>query len=287
VDDFIQLTNSDPVESHTASFILSKTFDEGLFTSGGSTRVQFGYAWTDANDARANQSSTATSSFDVTAAFDRQNPDVSTATTETRHNITAAINFREQFIDGYDTSLGFFFRARSGRPYSLTFDNGGVFADSSSGSGNALIYVPTGVNDPNLSPSSDAAAVQSLIDYVEASGCDYEPGESIRRNTCSNDWHYDLDVRFSQELPFIGSLTGLTDDRLEVFADFNNFLNFIDSGANILRSRGGFNGLVPVVDGDVDSDGRYIIDSFNPDDQNFISIGASAWRIQLGARYEF
>jgi len=286
-DDNIQLTNDGSSESHSASIILSKVFDGGVFTQGGSTFVRFGYAFTDASNARNNQSSTATSSFDVTAAFDRQNPANSTATTETRHNFTAAINFREEFIDGYDTSLGFFFRAREGRPYSLTFDGGGVFADSSSGSDNALLYVPSSVNDPFVSPQSDPAAVQAVIDYVEASGCDFEPGETIKRNTCRNDWFFDLDMRISQEIPFIGSFTGIAKDRIELFADFSNLLNLIDSGANILRSRGGFNGLVDVADGDVDDEGRYIIDGFNPDDQNFISINSSAWRIQIGARYEF
>lgn len=327
-DDNIQLTNGRDGESHSVSATISKQFDAGLFTQGGSTRVQFGYAFTDSNNARNNQSSTATSSFDVTAAFDRQDPAVSTATTETRHNFTAAVNFREEFLDGYDTSFGFFFRAREGRPYSLTFDGGGVFADSSSGSDNALLYVPTGVNDPNLSDFSgqgftatqvaalqaaQAEAVQDTIDYVESSGCDFTPGETIRRNTCRNDWHYDLDLRVSQELPFIGSLTGIKDDRIEIFADFANFLNFLDSGANILRSRGGFNGLVDVVDAGisiadpdfvddpndpndrpntlrpdaVDSQGRYTFGGFNPDDQNSIAINPSAWRIQLGVRYEF
>ncbi|MDJ0643875.1 MAG: carboxypeptidase regulatory-like domain-containing protein [Erythrobacter sp.] len=306
-DDNIQLTNGRSSESHSISAVLSKRFESGLLTQGGSTNVVLGYAFTDSNNARNNQSSTATSSFDVTAAFDRQDPAVSTATTETRHNFTAAINFREQFIDGYDTSFGFFFRAREGRPYSFTFDGGGVFADSASGNDNALLYIPTGVSDPNISPTSDAASVNALIDYlnggagtVEINGrdvtydgshvpdkCNVTPGESIGRNTCRNDWHIDLDLRFSQEVPFLGSLTGIADDRIELFADFANFLNFLDSGANILRSRGGFNGLVDLVDGGVDDDGRYIISGFNPDDQNSIAINPSAWRIQIGARYEF
>ena len=307
VDDFIQLTNSRPTESHSASVILSKNFGAGLFTDGGSTRFQLGYAFTDANDARNNQSSTATSSFDVTAAFDRQDPAISTATTETRHNFTAALNFNEQFFDGYDTNLGIFFRAREGRPYSLTFLGGGVFADSSSGNDNALLYVPTGIDDPNLSPNSDPAAVAALVDYLNggvgtavidgdtiaydgryiSDSCDLAGGASINRNSCRNDWHFDLDLRFSQELPFIGTLTGITEDRIEVFADFANFLNLISDGANLLRSRGGFNGLVPVAGTSVDDQGRYQIDDFNPDDQNSIAIGPSAWRIQLGVRYQF
>ncbi|MFU7529283.1 carboxypeptidase regulatory-like domain-containing protein [Qipengyuania sp. ASV99] len=283
-DDEIQLTNGPSYESHVASIILSKTFDGGLITDGGSVRLNFGYAFTDSQNNRNNGSSTATSSYDITAAFDRQNPAVSTSNYETRHNITATMSFREEFFEGFDTNLGIFFRARSGLPYSLTFDGGAVFNDSSSGSDNALLYVPSGVSDPNVSPSSDAAAVQSLINYVAASGCDFTPGASIERNSCNQDWHYDLDLRFSQELPFLGSLTGLVEDRIELFADFNNFLNLIDEDWNVLRRRPEF---VDVVDGGVDAQGRYIISGFNPDDQNQISPGGSAWRIQIGARYEF
>jgi opacity protein-like surface antigen len=283
-DDEIQLTNGPSYESHVASIILSKRFQGGLFTDGGSFNVNLGYAWTDSENNRNNGSSTATSSYDITAAFDRQNPAVSTSNYEVRHNITATFNLREEFIDGYDTSFGIFFRARSGLPYSLTFDGSGVFNDSASGSDNALLYVPTGVNDPNLSPSSDAGAVQSLIDYVAASGCDYTPGASIERNTCNNDWHFDMDLRFSQELPFIGKLTGIAQDKVTLFADFQNFLNLLDEDWNVLRRRPEF---VDVVDAGVDSQGRYIITGFAPDDQNFIAPGPSAWRIQIGARYEF
>ncbi|QZH75079.1 MAG: carboxypeptidase regulatory-like domain-containing protein [Erythrobacter sp.] len=286
-DDEIQLTNGPSYESHTASAILSKTFDGGIFTQGGTTRMTFGYAWTDASNNRNNGSSTATSSYDVTAAFDRQNPAVSTSNFETRHNITAAISLREEFIEDFATSLGIFFSARSGRPYSLTFNNGGVFNDSSSGNDNALIYVPTGVDDPNLAPNSDPAAVQALIAYVDASGCGYTPGTSIERNTCRNDWYYDLDLRFSQELPFLGSVTGLVDDRVELFFDFDNFLNFVDDGANVFRRRGGFQQTVELVDTSIDSEGRYRITNFNPNDQNQIGLSASIWKIQIGARYEF
>jgi hypothetical protein len=217
---------------------------------------------------------------------------VSTSNFETRHNITATFNLKEQFFDGYDTNFGVFFRARSGLPYSLTFTGGAVFNDAASGNDNALIYVPTGPNDPNLSPSSNANAVNSLLDYLEASNCEFTPGQSIERNSCSNDWAYDLDLRFSQELPFIGKLTGLTDDRVTLFADFNNFLNLINEDWNVLRSR---NSRVNVVRGGVDAQGRYIItnnntarpNDFLPNDQNNLRIGPSAWRIQVGARYEF
>jgi len=288
IDDFIQLTNGPSYESHVASVLLSKNFDGGVFTETGRTAVRLGYAFTDSNNFRNVGSSTATSNYDVTAAFDRQSPAVSTSNFETRHNITAAVSFREEFFEGFGTSLGIFFRAREGRPYNLTFDGGGVFNDGSSGNDNALLYIPTGVNDPNLSPDSDAGAVASLVDYLAnsdvAGECDFTPGQTISRNSCRNGWHYDVDLRVSQEIPFVGSLTGIKEDRIDLFADIDNFLNLIDSSANILRSRGEF---VDLVDGGVDDDGRYIVRGFNPDDREFLSISSSAWRIQIGARYEF
>ncbi|EAQ28957.1 putative outer membrane protein with a TonB box [Erythrobacter sp. NAP1] len=287
-DDNIQLTNGPGYESHVASFILNKTFSEGLFTEGGAVTLNFGYAFTDSENFRNVGSSTATSSFDVSAAFDRQAPAISTSNFETRHNFTASAFFREEFFDGYDTGLAILFRAQAGTPFSLTFDGGGVFADSSSGNDNALLYIPSGVGDANVSPLSDPAAITSLLDYLATSdvgeACDFELGESIERNTCRNDWHYDLDLRFSQELPFIGSLTGIVEDRVELFVDFENFLNLLDSSANIRRQRTQF---LDLVDGGVDDQGRYIISGFRPDDDNNIGISASAWRIQIGARYEF
>ena len=264
--------------------LLSKGFDGGLFTSGGRVDMNFGYAWTESNNNRNNGSSTATSSFDVTAAFDRQDPAISTSNNETRHNFTMAVNLREQFIQDYDTQLGFIFVARSGRPYSLTFDGGGVFNDSSSGSDNALLYVPTGAGDPFLSPLSDPSAVSDLVEYVNESGCDFTAGQSIERNSCRNDWFFDLDLRLSQEIPGPAHFAGITDDRIELFMDFDNFLNFLDDSWNVSRARGDF---VDLVDGGVDSEGRYIISDFNPDDQNFVGTTSSIWRIQIGARYEF
>ncbi len=300
IDDFIQLTNGRSYDTHVASFALSKYFDQGIITDGGSVSVNFGYAFTDSSNFRNVGSSTATSNFDVTAAFDRQNPATSTSNFETRHNITFAINWKEQFFDEFDTSLGLFFSARSGRPFSLTFDGGGVFADGSSGTDNALLYIPTGIDDPNISPDSDMGAVQSLLGYLNNGDlssfdddgnpqnnvfgkCNFTAGQSIRRNSCRNDWVFDLDMRFSQEIPGPGRLFGV-DDKIELFADFDNVLNMLDSGWNTFNP---VNDFVDLVDGGVDAQGRYIISGFNPDDDTNVGFSSSIWRIQLGVRYEF
>jgi hypothetical protein len=216
---------------------------------------------------------------------------VSTSTYETKHNITFALSVREEFFDEFGTEFGLFFNARSGRPYSLTFD-GAPFSELSSSRDSALLYIPTGVNDPNLSPTSNASDVQSLIDFVNGTNCKFTPGETIKRNTCRSDWYYDMDLRFAQEIPGPGRLFGV-EDKITLFADFDNFLNMLDNSWNIFNSvpggtsAAGDGPLVDVVDGRYDSQGRYIITGFNPDaDPNRIA-SASIWKIQIGVRYEF
>jgi hypothetical protein len=311
-DDELTLTNAGSYDSHIASFILSKNFEGGILTQGGSSYFTIGYAYTDSNDRRNMFNSTAGSNFDLTAAFDRQNPDVSRSFYGSRHNFTFSGSLAEQFFTDLDTRLGFTFVARSGRPYSLTFAGGGVFNDSASGNNNALVYLPTGINDPNISPTSSATAVQQLVDFASGLNCARRfIGRSIPRNTCSNDWYYDLDLSFSQELPGPGRLFGIggARDTIRLYAMFDNFLNFLDSGWNIQRRRN-FAGLQEVANiSGVDAQGRYIISGAAPvvvddncandnpasptcgtsqfDRDNFINVSGSVWRIKVGISYDF
>ncbi len=318
-DDELQLTNGPGYQSHIASFILSKNFDGGLFTSGGSTYFSLGYSYTDANDRRNMYNSTAGSNYDLTAAFDRQNPAESRGFFSSRHNITTSLSFAEEFFGDFATRLGATFVARSGRPYSLTFTGGGVFNDSASGVENALAYIPTGPNDPNvvfldtLNANGTVArtAAQNAADldgYISGLKCANKfRGRSIPRNTCSNDWYFDLDLSLSQELPGPGRLFG-RQDKLRVYAMFDNFLNLLDSDWNVQRRRN-FSGLqdiatagraavtagggripAPAVNG-FDSQGRYVISGFNGldniDGDNQINVSSSVWRIKVGVSYDF
>jgi outer membrane receptor for ferrienterochelin and colicin len=285
-DDEIQLTNGRGYESHIASVLLSKNFDGGLFTEGGNTFINIGYAYTDSQDRRNMFNSTAGSNYDNLAATSLQDPPAARSFYETRHNITVAANLSERFFGDLDTSLGFTFVARSGRPYSLTFGGSGGFFDSASGFDNRLLYIPTGVSDPNLAPTSNAAAVASLMDYVDDLKCAREAkGRVIDRNTCLNDWYYDLDLNFSQEVP--GPFKG---DSLRFTVTVDNFLNMLDENWNTFRKRQ-FAGLVNVVSppsgSPVDAQGRYIVNSFSPDDTNDLVTSASLWRLKFGVSYRF
>lgn len=286
-DDEFQLTNAGSYRSHIASFILSKNMQRGLFTSGGSTALSLGYAYTDAQDRRNMYRSTAGSNYDQSAAFDRQNPAAGRGFYSTKHNIAVSAQFQEAFFgEDAKTGFGFSFIARSGRPYSLTFGGSGAFYDAQSGNDNALLYIPTGLTDPNISPTSSTAAVQSLLDYVGNLKCARKyAGRSIPRNTCSNDWFLDMDLNFSQEIP--GPLRG--DDSFRLSLTVDNFLNMLSNKWNVFRRRD-FEGLVNLVNTPstpVDAQGRYIISSFAPDDREEIQTSSSLWRIKVGLSYKF
>ncbi|MCB2085004.1 MAG: TonB-dependent receptor [Sphingomonadaceae bacterium] len=295
-DDEIQLTNGLDYESKIASAILSKRWDRGIFTDGGSIRFNLGYAYTDSENNRNNNSSTATSSFDIVAAFDRQAVDVARSEYSSSHNITMGLNFREQFFDDYDTSFGFVFVARSGRPYSIVWDNApsSVLNDSASGDFNSLLYVPTGVSDPNV-VIADANFANALDAFISDNDCiNKYRGQVIPRNSCTNPWYYDLDLRFSQEIPGPMSAFGVRDDKLKLFVDFDNFLNFIDSDENVLRR---FSYTEAVARASVDGSGRYVYTPITSQydatagtvslREAFVQSSSSLWKIQLGVSYEF
>ncbi len=301
-DDEIQLTNAASFDSHIFSALLSKNFNGGLFTQGGRVYMSLGYAYTDAHDRRSMYNSTATSNYDYVAAYDRQNPAETRGFYSSKHNITFSTSIGEQFFGDNDTRLNMTFVARSGRPYSLTFASGGQFNDSASGNDNALLYIPTGPNDPNVSPLSTVSTqdLQSLVAFAGGLDCARKfVGKTIERNTCSNDWYYDMDLSFSQEIPGPGSLFGIREDKLKLYATMDNFLNFLDDGWNVQHRRN-FAGLqdIAAVSG-VDAQGRYIftnadgviadpVTGLRPfDTDNQINFSSSVWRLKVGISYDF
>lgn len=290
VDEFMLTNSKDGYRSHIASLLLSKNFRGGLVTEGGSTWVSFGYAYTNAHDRRNMYNSTAGSNYDQTAAFDRQNPDASPGFFQSKHNFTFATNFKNEFVSDLATSLGFTFVARSGRPYSLTWSGGGVFSPSQSGNDNALVYIPTGATDPNISPSSNMDRVNDLVNFANGLDCAKKfSGKTVTRNSCTNDWYFDLDLTFSQELPGPGRLFG-RNDRIKVYAMFDNFLNFLDNSWNVQRRRNFYGVQDIATTSGVDAQGRYIISGFTGNTfaaDNQINVSSSVWRLKFGVSYNF
>ncbi|OYW45603.1 MAG: hypothetical protein B7Z08_10445 [Sphingomonadales bacterium 32-68-7] len=298
-DDELLLTNSDGWENHAASAVLSKSFDGGIFTDGGSTFFSAGVAYTDSKDRRNQYSSTAGSVYDGTAAFDLQDPEATRSFYNSKYNISVQTTFQEQFFDDLSTTLGITFVARSGRPYSLTW-TGRVFNDDAQAFDSSLIYLPTGVSDPNIAPTSNMQAVQALTDFASALPCASRYiGQTIPRNSCSLPWYFDMDLSLSQEIPGPASLLGYADDKIRIYGTIDNFLNILDKGWNIQYRRNftGWSDLASTTG--VDAQGRYIINnaaSIIPnattglsdyDRDEFVNITGSVWRIKVGVSYAF
>lgn len=268
--------------------------------------MNLGYSYTDSHDRRNMYNSTAGSNYGQSAAFDRQNPAESTGFFESRHNITFAANFRNEFFSDLATSLGITFVARSGRPYSLTWTGNNVFNPTNGGlttNDNALVYIPTGISDPNIAPQvsdpvtgayisgSRNTAVTDLVNFANGLDCAKKySGKTIARNTCRNDWYFDMDLTFSQELPGPGRIFG-KQDRIKAFVMVDNFLNLLDNSWNVQRRRNFFGVQDIATTSGVDAQGRYIITSaagsttFAADNQ--INVSSSVWRLKVGVSYDF
>jgi hypothetical protein len=292
----LMLTNSKGFRSHNASILLNKRIDHGFITEGGSTYFSIGYAFTDSHDRRNMYNSTAGSNYGQTAAFDRQNPASSPGFYQSKHNITFGANFRNEFFSDLGTSFGWTFIARSGRPYSLTFTGNNVFNSNNGGlstQDGALAYIPSGASDPNISPSSTTAAVNQLVAFVDTVPCAAKyKGMSIPRNTCTNDWYYDMDLTFSQELPGPGRLfSDHAQDKIKVYAMIDNFLNLLNQSWNIQNRRNFFGVQDIATTSGVDAQGRYIITSAAGSTtyaaDNLPNVSSSVYRIKVGVSYDF
>ncbi len=284
--DTILLTNAlQGDKSFTVSGVFSKDFEIPSPFNPRATEidVQVGYAFADAEDSFPGTSSVSLSNFRNLAAADIGAFPLSTSNYEIKHNTTLNLTWREEFLPDMISSFGFFFSARSGQPYSLTFRNGAFF--ESGATQRALLYIPTGPTDPNVTfgPGFNQAA---FFSFLEAIGADKYAGQIAPRNAFKSDWTFDLDFRYSQQLPLIANKV-----RPTFFIDVENLANFFTDEANILRQVG-FPYAANIVGVSSPTTGApgatYTYTSFVPGGAvQQINTDASIWRAQVGLRFEF
>ncbi|MBL4837602.1 MAG: TonB-dependent receptor [Kordiimonadaceae bacterium] len=248
--------------------------------------VRTGYAFSDNIVGNPGGSSTAGSNFEEVVTDDFNNGNLGQATFNNKHNITLGLTYRNEFWDGLATTVSAFYRVRSGTALSYVFDantSNGAFGDSDR-EARSQLYVPTGPNDP----LADTSGIDqdAFFAFLASSGLDEYAGEIAPRGGFSDPWASDLDLRFSQELPgFFGN------DGFEVFVNFENFLNFVDSSAgkkDYVRP-GDVNGALPVVAASI-VDGQYVYSNFNGADsviQIAQDLNDTLWRVQVGVKYKF
>jgi hypothetical protein len=227
----ILLTNTNKGRSLIAIARFEKSWDLGLTISGS-------YTYQNVKDQAPATSSTAGSNYSNGAFVDANNVAYGTSNDEMRHMFKYGVTFDHAFFGDNKTTIALFGETRIGRPFSYTFQDyvgtglnnnprSAVFGvtgrstATGSGGNRYLMYVPL-VNDPLVSYSS--AAYQAKVNaFIDSSGLGKFRGKIAPRNAFNSAWITRLDLHIAQELP-----TGLFGSKVQVFADIENFTNFLN-----------------------------------------------------------
>ncbi|MBL4718942.1 MAG: hypothetical protein JKZ02_10990, partial [Erythrobacter sp.] len=273
------------------AFSASKDWD----TSYGNFDLFMSYTNADVNDIGYGTSSTATSNYSDFAAYDRQSPRVGTSSFQVEHLFKLRMNWRKEFIPGYETKVSLFATRRTGQPYSYTFSEnnncvldigGGRCArESRNDDAGHLLYVPSGPNDPLFSAASfggDLVAQQEFFDYINSSELAQYAGSIAPRNGDNSAWTTIVNLRFQQELPAFND-----DHRFRIFLDIENFGNLLNSDwGRIERTR--YEYERDVVSASINN-GQYEYFNLNRvrSIENLGLLSQSVWQVQFGFKYDF
>ncbi|RYE62780.1 MAG: TonB-dependent receptor, partial [Oxalobacteraceae bacterium] len=228
----ILLSNTSKGRSYVAIARFDKSWDFGLNINGS-------FTYQDIKDQAPATSSTAGSNYSNGAFVDPNNVAYGISNDQVKYFFKYGANFDHAFFGDYKTSIGLFGETRIGHPFSYTFQDfvgtgtlnnprstvfgttGRSTATSTAGQ-RYLMYVPTGLNDPRVQYSSTAFG-QAVDSFISSSGLDKYRGKVAPRNAFHSKWFTRLDLHLAQELP-----TGLGASRIQLFADIENFTNFIN-----------------------------------------------------------
>ena len=221
----ILLTNTKKGRSYVAVARFDKSWNFGL-------NVYGSFTYQNVKDQTPATSSTAGSNYSNGAFVDPNNVSYGISNDQVKYFFKYGVTFDHAFFGDYKSTIALFGESRIGHPFSYTFqDFGGtrsaVFGTTgvSSGTGTGgnryLVYVPT-ANDPLVQYSS-AAYQTAFNNFIDASGLGKYRGRVAPRNAFNSKWFTRLDLHVSQDIP-----TGLGRSRLQLFADVENFTNFIN-----------------------------------------------------------
>ncbi|RUO29158.1 TonB-dependent receptor [Aliidiomarina sedimenti] len=272
-EDFILGNAAEDGKSVVFSTSLSKSYDFGLSWS-------LAYAYADAEDANPMTSSVAYSNWSSYAASDFNNPGLATSNYEIPHRFTMRATYQHEFVSGYNTTFSLVGTHNKGRPYSYTF-SGQNFGDG--GYDRQLLYVPTGIDDPNVVFGADFNT-DAFFDFVQNSGLDKYAGGIADRNAFYSDWWTKVDLRIEQELPGF-----MENHRAKAFFTINNLTNLLNDDWGVMY-QAGFPQMTDVVNVDlVGSEGNYqyqFNEFFSPSGQSRVQ-APSVWEIRVGVKYDF
>jgi hypothetical protein len=181
----------------------------------------FSYSYGSAHDVSPITSSTAGSNLGARMVYNVNDDQLGISNYQVKHRFISSLSREFVFFKNYRTTASFFYEARSGRPYSYTF-NGDLNGDTANQS-NDLFYVPTGPTDPKVRFTTAAQSTAFFSWLSGMSDLQKYAGSVVPRNIATSKWIHQLDFNLSQEVPIWGNTKG------ELRVDILNLGNLLNS----------------------------------------------------------
>ena len=305
------LYNESGGEREVVSVAFSRYFNDG----DGSFTI--GYTNQNIDELSGMASTTANSSYGKYAASDYNNRTAQRSIYETEHRLFATMSSTHYFL-GADkpTTFNLYFERKSGLPGTYSWDTytsrnyGGTayqreafgYEKNLNDDSSHLIYVPTGLTDPNVCWGScagapDLAIANQVLDMLyNQLGLASYAGQIVPNGVYEYPWQTSLDLKITQILPGFRA-----EDEFVISLGIENLLNLIDSDNGEIKY-GPYNGKMAVLDMYMSDDfSKYIYPNykgrgypdwaygFNQSNPKGIRKSAvnSIWRAQLGFTYKF
>lgn len=275
------------------------------------------FTWQRVKDVNSGTSSVAASNYNQSAALDPNFAAYGTSIYQRDNSLRINLGYENNFFGDNATRFDFFFNSISGQRFSYTMTDG-VFATvngvrtlvARDAANRSAIFGVQGQNNRNLfyvpnvasptadpivtyAPGFDFAGFQS---FVQAGDLNKYQGRIAPKNVGQSPRFNKLDLRISQEIPFV--LNG----KVQLFADFENVLNMVNRDWGSLRQVAFpyFASVVQVTcptavttstpDGVITTPAQtcsqYRYSNFQRPDQTLFT-NISLWQIRLGARLSF
>lgn len=268
-EDNFMLTNSDyTASSDILSMMLSKYWDNGLDMS-------LGYAYTEAQDVSPMTSSVAGSNFSNLAATDINNPRPGTSNYEVPHRFTMRLSWGHEFFGDNETRVSLFGYSKQGQGQSYIMARNNLEGDGYYG--RHLLYVPTGVDDPNVVFGS-SFDTDAFFAWVKKEGL---KSGIMERNSQNAKWTTRFDLRVNQELPFFKS------SKARLYFKVYNLGNLLNNSWGHVNDAQFF--TVEAVRASVNDAGQYVFSRFSGSDTNvnYLRENRSLWTVRLGVEINF
>lgn len=222
------LTNTSKGYSWNITGGFSKNWDMGF-------SLGFSYTLQRAKDEHPGTSSIAFSNYDNTVYRDPNVSAYGTSNYQIDNSWRLRMGYDAQIFGDNSTRFELFFFSRAGQRYSHTFFETGsgrspIFGVNGN-RGRNLLYVPN-VSSPTADPIVQYAAgfdFGAFQSFINQSGLGRFQGQVAPKNFGRSPRFEKLDLSLRQEVPFV--LGG----KVELFADFENFLNLLNRDWGSLR----------------------------------------------------